>query len=186
MEFALLKHGKQVRKYTGELYVTHLLEVASIVAAYLHHYPVELHAVMIKVALLHDVREDQGVEDQELVDRFGSLVAEGVRFLSDLDGGNRVERNAMARARLHAAPGWVQTIKCGDLISNTKSITKHDPGFAIPYLKEKRELLSVLKDAHPEIHARALKLAVCPMCKNKGFTLSLAGVKACRCTKVWS
>jgi hypothetical protein len=183
LAFGIEKHAKQVRKYTGEPYIAHPLEVASIVAEYLPAYPVELHDVMVKVAVLHDVMEDQGVTYEELEQRFGTQVADGVLLLSDLDGGNRDERNARTLERLAGAPSWVQTVKCGDLISNTKSIVQHDIGFAVPYLREKRRLLAVMHDAHPEIHARAVKLAICPLCKGRGFTLSLAGVKACRCTK---
>lgn len=186
MSFALVKHSQQPRKYTGELYITHLLEVASLVAEYLHHYPVEMHLPMLQVALLHDVMEDQGVTYEELVDKFGTLVADGVRYLSDLEGGNRKERNILARVRLSGAPGWVQTIKCGDLISNTKSIVANDPGFALVYLAEKRRLLQVLGIAVPAIHIRATAMAICPGCANKGFTSSWFGIRKCKCNDVYS
>ncbi len=68
-------------------------------------------------------------------------------ILSDLEEGNRATRKCLSCERLAAAPGWVQTIKCADLISNTSSIVLHDPDFAKVYSREKRELLAVLTKA---------------------------------------
>jgi hypothetical protein len=68
-------------------------------------------------------------------------------LLSDLEQGNRAERKAASRLRLAAAPGWVQSIKVADLISNTSSIVQNDPKFAATYLEEKRLMLDVLDHA---------------------------------------
>lgn len=150
MQFARHVHRDQRRKYTGAPYADHLAEVAGIVAATLDPAlrPHDL-ATAIAVAWLHDTIEVQGVKLEELVERFGTAVAEGVMHLSDLEPGNRAERKAASRLRLAAAPGWVQTIKVADLLSNTASIVQHDPKFAVVYLEEKRLLLDVLTDAEP-------------------------------------
>ena len=78
-------------------------------------------------------------------------MADGVAFLSDMEEGNRAERKAASRARLAAAPPWIQTIKVADMISNTSSIVMHDPKFAVTYLEEKRLLLDVLDQASPHL-----------------------------------
>ena len=143
MIFAREIHKNQVRKYTGNPYADHLAEVAGIVST------VDKSPVTIAVAWLHDCVEDQGVTLQELEDRFGMAVAVGVSGLSDVETGNRAERKAASRARLAACSGWIQTIKCADLISNTSSIVKHDPKFAVTYLEEKRLLLDVMTKANP-------------------------------------
>lgn len=144
MMFAREAHKNQVRKYTGNPYVDHLAEVAGIVAA-LGWFNGEVHPTTVTaVAWLHDSIEDQGISYEALNMEFGKIVADGVLLLSDLESGNRAERKAQSRARLAAAPGWVQTIKCADLISNTSSIVKHDPKFAVTYLEEKRLLLDVM------------------------------------------
>ena len=91
----------------------------------------------------------------EVCRRFGPEVQAGVLALSDLEVGNRAERNAASRKRLSAAPWWVQNIKVADLISNTSSIVKLDPKFARVYLDEKRMLLGVLTNAD----ARLLEIA---------------------------
>ena len=149
MEFARDVHRDQKRKYTGNPYIDHLAEVAGILST------VTDKSAAIAVAWLHDCVEDQGVSEDDLEIQFGLQVAEGVMLLSDLETGNRAQRKAASRLRLAAAPGWVQTIKCADLISNTSSIVEHDPEFAKVYLEEKRLLLSVLTKADP----RLLKIA---------------------------
>jgi (p)ppGpp synthase/HD superfamily hydrolase len=150
MMFARDKHRAQQRKYTGNPYADHLAEVAGIVATVPGHT-----CWMIAVAWLHDSVEDQGVTAGELFERFGYAVASGVMQLSDLETGNRAERKAAGRVRLASAPGWVQTIKCADLISNTSSIVMHDPQFAGVYLEEKRLLLDVMDGADPGLRALA-------------------------------
>ena len=52
-------------------------------------------------------------------------------------------------------PQIFQTIKVADLISNTSSIVRHDPKFAVVYLDEARQLLDVLTRADPRLLAMA-------------------------------
>jgi len=148
MMFARGVHGLQRRKYTNNPYEDHLAEVAGIVATVA---PLDLADLMVSVAWLHDCVEDQDVTVTQLRAEFGDAVADGVRLLSDLEKGNRAERKALSRARLADAPGWVQTIKCADIISNTSSIVMHDPAFARVYLEEKRLLLDCLTEADPRL-----------------------------------
>jgi (p)ppGpp synthase/HD superfamily hydrolase len=153
MAFARDAHKAQRRKYTGNPYTEHLAEVAGIVAT------VDSDAEAIATAWLHDCREDQGVTGEEIERRFGMRIAVGVALLSDLEEGNRSQRKAAGRDRLASAPGWVQTIKAADLISNTASIVQHDPKFAVTYLEEKRLLLDVLTKADPRLLAIAREQA---------------------------
>lgn len=64
---------------SGEPYISHPLAVAEICAEW------HLDTQALMAALLHDVIEDQGIGKQELVERFGSPVAELVDGLSKLD-----------------------------------------------------------------------------------------------------
>lgn len=159
MHFAMLVHRDQRRRYTGVPYTDHLAEVAGIVATVAGP---EQHDLMVSVAWLHDSVEDQGVSHEALALRFGHEVADGVLLLSDLESGNRASRKEASRARLARAPGWVQTIKAADLISNTSSIVEHDPKFAVTYLAEKRMLLQVLTAADQRLLEIAWRLAICP------------------------
>jgi (p)ppGpp synthase/HD superfamily hydrolase len=149
MQFAVEAHKDQRRKYTGVPYWSHLAEVAGIVSTVAGSF-INV-SELIAAAWLHDCVEDQGVTEETLKSEFGIWIAEGVMLLSDLETGNRAERKAASRARLGDAPGWVQTVKVADLISNTSSIVMHDPKFAVTYLEEKRLLLDVLTRADPRL-----------------------------------
>jgi (p)ppGpp synthase/HD superfamily hydrolase len=148
-EFAKKAHDGQVRKYTGEPYIVHPIEVANIVAS------VTDDCECICAALLHDVIEDCGVTKQELINSgFGFAIAEMVDQLSDIskpEDGNRSRRKDIDRA--HTAKAWpkTKTVKLADLISNTKSITKYDKEFSKVYLHEKQLLLPVLKEGNQKL-----------------------------------
>lgn len=159
MLFAREAHKDQVRKYTGSPYADHLAEVAGIVATVAKNIEGVFYEHLIAVAWLHDCMEDQGVTYSDLHDRFGLVVAHGVRCLSDMEEGNRATRKALSCERLGKADGWIQTIKCADLISNTASIVKHDPSFAKVYLGEKRELLIHMSRAYPPLWRLACNLS---------------------------
>ena len=148
--FATAAHAAvgQTRKYTGEPYVVHPMEVASLVES------VGGTEAMVAAALLHDVLEDTGVTVDVLEELFGSEVADLVLWLTDVSkpgDGNRSTRKALDRQHSAAAPAAAQTVKVADLISNTRSIVAHDPGFAKVYLEEKRLLLDVLTRADPTL-----------------------------------
>jgi (p)ppGpp synthase/HD superfamily hydrolase len=148
--FATAAHAAvgQTRKYTGEPYVVHPMEVASLVES------VGGTEAMVAAALLHDVLEDTGVTVDVLEEQFGSEVADLVLWLTDVskpDDGNRSTRKALDRQHSAAAPAAAQTVKVADLISNTRSIVAHDPDFAKVYLEEKRLLLEVLTRADPTL-----------------------------------
>ena len=149
--FARAAHGAigQIRKYTGEAYVTHPIRVMGLVKTVLKD-PDALAA-----ALLHDVIEDTELTKEDILTEFGPGVAEMVVALSDppkVEGGpNRKARKAQDRVRLSQAPADVQTVKVADMIDNTESIVAHDPKFAKLYLEEKRLLLEVLTKADPKL-----------------------------------
>jgi (p)ppGpp synthase/HD superfamily hydrolase len=163
LRFAAKAHAAQVRKYTGEAYLTHLVTVAGFVAG------VGGTKEMVAAALLHDVLEDQlgTIVDGEPVSLellkklFGNHVADLVFWLTDISighPGNRAARKALDRVHIAAAPAEAKTIKLGDLIDNTGSITKYDPDFAKVYMREKDALLQVLTHGDPRLHTRAVQL----------------------------
>ena len=148
-EFAERAHDGQYRKYTGAPYITHPIEVATIVAG------VTDDCECICAAFLHDVIEDCGVTKQELVDKFGYSIAEMVDQLSDKskpEDGNRETRKTIDRA--HTAKAWpkTKTVKLADLISNTESIVQFGKSFAKVYLREKELLMHVLKEGDSRLY----------------------------------
>ena len=156
LQFATEAHSGQVRKYTGLPYVTHVQEVASIVAE--HGGTDE----MIAAALLHDTVEDTPTTFEDIRSRFGDDVTHFVWFLTDIsrpEDGNRAVRKAMDRAHVARGPKEVQVIKLADMISNGKDILTNDPSFAKVYIPELRALLdslTLVKD-HP-LYNKAMEI----------------------------
>ena len=154
--FQIAAHSavKQVRKYTGEPYWVHPIEVANI----LIEYPCT--DAMLAAAMLHDTIEDTGVTINIIEQEFGSVIADYVFWLTDqstAEDGNRAIRKKKDADRLAQAPREVQQVKLCDLISNTKSIVEHDENFAKIYLKEKAYLLSVMTKVNDSpLYLRAL------------------------------
>jgi len=154
-------HRNQKRKYTGEPYIVHPAEVASIVRTVPHTEE------MLAAAWLHDVVEDCGVNRGSINEHFGATVSVLVCRLTDisqLSDGNRAVRKAMDRQ--HSAEGCAeaQTVKLADLISNSRSILAYDPNFAVRYMREKRALLTVMTKGDPTLWAEADRI-----CREAGY-----------------
>lgn len=157
MLYARQIHRTQKRKYTDNPYFDHLAEVAGIVASVAEDYD-PLGPTMIAVAYLHDSIEDQGETVESLASKFNVQIAQAVSALSDMEEGNRAARHAASVERLRRAPGWVQTIKVADIISNTSSIVQHDPKFARVFLREKWDTLTAMDKADPHLRTLALTM----------------------------
>ena len=155
--YAMAAHAAvgQRRKYTGEPYIVHPAEVAKIIAGVPGSTP-----DMVAAAWLHDVVEDTGCTYTDVHMAFGADIAALVGWLTDVSqphDGNRAVRKAIDRAHSAEAPAEAQTIKLADLISNSRSIVKHDPAFAKSYLEEKRLLLAVMTRGDAGLYAEASK-----------------------------
>jgi guanosine-3',5'-bis(diphosphate) 3'-pyrophosphohydrolase len=138
-KFAAFAHRNHTRKYTHEPYVNHLAEVAELVRN------TGAADEAVAAAWLHDTVEDVGVSHSEIAKEFGSRVAELVFALTDpVSTANRSTRKNLSRKRLAAADTDAHTIKYADMLSNGRSIFKHDPNFAKVYLVEMRDLFAVL------------------------------------------
>lgn len=150
--FATEWHEGQVRKYTGEAYINHPIEVMNIVRSVPHTQE------MLYAALMHDCVEDTECSFSDIEDVFGTEVALLVGWLTDvsLPGmGNRAKRKEIDRKHTSKAPASAKTIKLADLISNSKSILEHDKDFAKVYIKEKELLLEVLTEGDSTLYAQA-------------------------------
>ena len=152
IRFATHHHSGQVRKYTGDPYITHPLAVAEIVRSVPHTNK------MIAAAWLHDVIEDTAAEPWMIKLIFGKKIRKYVEWLTDVstpEDGNRAERKRIDRERIANAPAKVKTIKLADMIHNSTFILAHDPKFAAIYLAEKALLLEVLREGDPTLWWRA-------------------------------
>ena len=143
LEFATKMHKGQVRKYTGEEYITH--PVADIVEAYLDRKGFTEEEIMmaIEVAILHDTVEDTEATMESVEGFFGPEVAKGVWFLTKTPNyvGNRKFRKELCEARLREAPEIVRIIKTADMFHNSLSIEEHDPKFWNLFKEETVSLL---------------------------------------------
>ena len=145
LEFAAEAHKGQVRKYTGEPYIVHPIEVMELVKQVIDD------PEMQAAALLHDVVEDTPVSINEIKDEFGPRVAALVSDLTDVskpEDGNRALRKELDRQHTAKASPDAKTVKLADLISNGKSIIKDDPNFAKVFMKEKAALLDVMTEGN--------------------------------------
>ncbi len=152
LAFAAEAHGSigQTRKYTGEPYINHPIEVMEIVRG------VEHTDEMLAAALLHDTIEDTPVTRDDIAREFGEAVAVLVMELTDqCHEGNRTTRKAAEAARLATISPEGQTVKLADLISNSRSIVERDPGFAKVYLREKVKVLAGMTAGSPILYQQA-------------------------------
>lgn len=150
LEFATVAHNGQKRKYTGDDYIVHPIEVASIVTeAFARGITVATLEHCQKLAYLHDTVEDCGVTFSEIYTRFGQEVGDDLYWLTDTIskemGGNRHARKRLAAIKFIGAPVAPLITKLADFISNTTSIVQHDPDFARVYLREKKFALECIQ-----------------------------------------
>lgn len=147
--FAEAAHRGAARRYTGEPYINHPVEVAGIVAR--HGGGEEL----VVAALLHDVLEDTRATKAEIVRMFGPRVATIVHELTDrytpaaFPELNRDERKRREAERLGLVSLGAKLVKLADILSNARSVAEHDPAFAKVYLAEKRALMPLLSPGAP-------------------------------------
>jgi (p)ppGpp synthase/HD superfamily hydrolase len=116
---------------------------------------------MIAAAYLHDTVEDTDVEIEDIAKEFGKDVADLVSDLTDVStpfDGVRAERKAMDREHTAKSSARAKTIKLADLISNSRSITQHDEGFAVTYMKEKQLLLPHLVQGNNKLFKQAERI----------------------------
>lgn len=141
------QHRNQTRKYTGEPYIVHPMEVAGTIQS------LGFSEEVVAAAWLHDVIEDTDYPARLLPNEFGDTVTRLVWEVTDEknEKANRAKRKTESNERLSKVSYEGQSIKLADLMSNTKDIVPHDPKFAKIYLAEKRQLLTVMTGGHPAL-----------------------------------
>jgi (p)ppGpp synthase/HD superfamily hydrolase len=145
LQFATKMHKGQVRKYTGEDYITHPVAVADLVEAYLDEKGFSEEEVMmaIQVAILHDTVEDTKATMEDIESLFGPEIAKGVWFMTKTPDyvGNRKFRKELCEMRLREAPEIIRILKTCDMFHNSLSIEEHDPKFWKTFKEETVSLL---------------------------------------------
>jgi len=163
--FADRAHGAQLRRYSGERYITHPIRVMETCRAYTDDIDI------LCACLLHDVLEDTTTDRQAIhtflsdilppghVERTLHLVVEltDVYTHHSFPSLNRRMRKKREITRLAQVSPEAQMIKCADIIDNATNIFIHDPDFAHVYLQEGRALLTKMNKGIPQLYQQALK-----------------------------
>lgn len=165
-EYAKAAHGSinQTRKYSGQPYIIHPMDVVRIL-----ENAGEIDPIVLQAAYLHDVIEDVYPKclvynPASIYEIFGEFVYNVVIELTDefthekYPLVNRDKRKQMEAERLGKASLKAIKVKLADLISNTSDIVKNDPGFARVYLKEKVRILEAFSKRESEFDEVAKKL----------------------------
>ncbi len=127
------------KRYTGEAYITHPIEVARILAG------LRMDAECISAAILHDVIEDTNVDKAELAEKFGEKVAElvdGVSKLTQIKFQTRELQQAENFRKMMMAMSEdirVIMIKLADRLHNMRTLG------AVPNEKKRRIALETLE-----------------------------------------
>jgi hypothetical protein len=196
---AIELHGNQKRKYTGEPYYVHLAEVIGILrlcAADGESLPKGFIEVAICHDLLEDVPFCNTLYLSELFfelsekkpfDFDKTAVIEAIEWLTekytskDYLNLNRKERKILENDRLsgffdslneyYNDPCFeiVGCVKLADMISNTISISEHDPSFAKVYLQEKKHLLRLFSMNKESVNASFLFKRLHGLCSQMVF-----------------
>ena len=149
--FAAEKHSNQKRKgAAGEPYINHLIEVADLVAMAL----TEPDANVVIAALLHDTVEDTDTTREELIELFGTDVADLVAELTD---DKSLPQAVRKRLQIEHAPrlsARAQIVKLADKISNVRSILSSPPvnwslERRLEYMAWSRRVVSALSAPNP-------------------------------------
>jgi len=142
-EYAKGNHGEQLRK-SGEPYIIHPLNVAYILA------DLELDDATICAALLHDVVEDTDKTHEDVINEFGTEVAEmvdGVTKLSKLNYVTVEEEQVENYRKMFLAMGKdirVIMIKLADRLHNMKTLKFLSRDRQIANAKETMDLYAPL------------------------------------------
>jgi GTP diphosphokinase / guanosine-3',5'-bis(diphosphate) 3'-diphosphatase len=136
--FAKHAHGTQTR-FTGELYITHPVAVATILAQMRMDQP------SIMAALLHDVIEDTPVQKAEITEKFGTEVADlvdGVTKLTQIHFENYAQAQAENFRKMVMAMASdirVILVKLCDRLHNMRTLS------GLPPEKRRRKALETLE-----------------------------------------
>lgn len=116
--FAACAHKGQVRRDGTTPYYSHPARVALTVATLFGCNDPETLAI----ALLHDTIEDSTTDYEDLAERFGSVVADGVVALTKDAALPETERDRHAEARLRAGDWRAALVKLADVLDNTSDL----------------------------------------------------------------
>jgi (p)ppGpp synthase/HD superfamily hydrolase len=169
LDWAAVWHRDQRRKYPGNAdvpYVSHIAGVASILSR--HRFPEHV----VAAGALHDVMEDCKIGHAELTEKFGALVADLVRHVSEEDKSLSWEERKRAYLDHFSKKPWeAQAITLADKIDNFQSIIVCKEKWGDPWAMFKRGRDAQI-DRFRDLKTRALSLPNHPLIDEYVATLT--------------
>ena len=123
--YAAKAHKDQCLPGTELPYLTHIGWVAGEILITLQYEAVETPTLAIQCAILHDTLEDTDTDPDDLRQRFGPVVADGVAALTKNASLPRDQRMQDSLERILTQPAEVAMVKLADRIANLRK----PPGF---------------------------------------------------------
>jgi len=153
MKFAEEKHKDQIRKATGDPYITHPIAVSYLVATYKRSKKIK---ELIVACHGHDLLEDTDTTVEELVREFGIFVASLIYELTnDEEEIKRLGKNEYFKIKLCGISSYGLIIKLCDRLHNVSDHPKpqyvSDTIELIKHLKSNRKLSGSQRDVCDEI-----------------------------------
>lgn len=177
-QFALNAHRGQTRKYTCRPYIEHPMRVAGQVMLVTGVDP-----DIVAAAWLHDVVEDCGVTEAELLRAFNpvvtQLVLQGTNPSKGAEG-SRAWRKSLDRAHIAKASYWAKIIKLHDRIDNIRDMAACNDGFRKKYAEETIKLCTVFTDPDWDIRELVRQLQAEVSTMMSGFYRDWIGRKVAK------
>jgi (p)ppGpp synthase/HD superfamily hydrolase len=157
IEFALKCHTGQVRP-GGEPQAIHLLRVGIAAVLYVNrrHLSEKEFLILVQSDILHDVLEDTATKDEELMNSFGSEVAQIVRALSHAE---EEEPDEVYLARVAKGGKLAVLAKRFDRLDNICSLVKMPIEFRNRKVEEVKKALAIWQRIDPD-GAREIEIAL--------------------------
>lgn len=157
IKFATSRHLQKDQKVKGTdlPYVVHLSNVAmEVFMAALNSGPFDLDYA-VQVALLHDTIEDTDTSYEEIEERFGHEIAEGVMALTKDETLPKEEQTRENVTRIVKMRREVWLVKLADRITNLQPPPADWTALKIAnYREESRIILEGLRDGNPYLAGR--------------------------------
>lgn len=155
--FAAEKHTEQGQTIpgTGLPYVVHLSNVTMEILMAAPHTPDFRLDFAVQVALLHDTLEDTSATLEEISNRFGMDVAQGVLALTKNEALSKAEQMPDSLKRIKALQPEVWAVKLADRITNLQKPPSHwDHTKIAEYSRESIQILQELKGGNAYLEKR--------------------------------
>ena len=156
MKYAGEKHCDQLVPGTSANYLLHIANVTmEVIMAHREEDNFDLDLAM-QVAILHDTIEDTDATYDDLSDKFGSRVADGVLALTkDSTLPSKSAKMADSLQRIEAQPIEIAIVKLCDRITNLQKPPSHWPKEKVSsYLTEARLIAATLSGYNHYLNVR--------------------------------